>query len=85
MILGSCWDPFSLMLGPFCEQLWDNCWTIVGVILKNGREGQTEVVPATNNDEPPKDLIPYALGGTTDNNMPNDLNPSNAYCIDNSK
>ena len=34
---------------------------------------KTEVVPATNNEEPPKHLTPYALGGTTDNNMPNDL------------
>ena len=33
---------------------------------------QTEVLPATNNDEPPKHWTPYALGGTTDNNMPND-------------
>ena len=46
---------------------------IFGSFLNNGREGQTEVVPATNNDEPPKHLTPYALGGTTDNNMPNDL------------
>ncbi len=41
--------------------------------MNNGREGLTEVVPATDNDEPPKHLNPYALGGTTNNKMSNDL------------
>ena len=43
------------------------------LVFVGPKGGKTEVVPATNNDEPPKHLTPYALGGTTDNNMPNDL------------
>ena len=74
IMLGSCWDHFGRIVdnfgmlapfGVFLESLWDK----FGIILNNDREGQTEVVPATDNDDPSKHLPPYTLGGTTDNNM----------------